>query len=52
MEWVKIGDDLWQSIRNYVMLSQIMAVRHLNFYSENNDVEHETMKMEQTDVES
>ena len=51
MEWVKVGDDLWQSIRNYDAFSN-NGGKTYKLYSENNDVEHETMKMEQKDVES
>ena len=50
-EWVQIGDDLWQSIRNRDAFSNNGGTTY-KLYSANNDVEHETMKMEQTDVES
>jgi hypothetical protein len=48
-EWVQIGDDLWQSIRNRDAFSN-NGGKTYKLYSENNDVEHETMKMEQPDV--
>ena len=50
-EWVQIADNLWQSIRNRDAFSNNGGTTY-KLYSENNDVEHETMKMEQTDVES
>jgi hypothetical protein len=51
MEWVKVGDDIWQSIRNYDAFSN-NGGKTFKLHSENNDVEHATMKMEQTDVKS
>ena len=50
-EWVQIGDELWQSIRNRDAFSN-NGGKTYKLYSANNDVEHETMKMEQIDVES
>jgi len=49
-EWVQIGNELWQSIRNRDAFSN-NGGKTFKLYSENNDVEHETMKMEQKDVE-
>jgi hypothetical protein len=46
-EWVQIGDDLWQSIRNRDAFSNNGGTTY-KLYSANNDVEHETMKMEQS----
>jgi hypothetical protein len=43
-EWVQIGDELWQSIRNRDAFSNNGGTTY-KLYSENNDVEHETMKM-------
>ena len=51
MEWVKVGDDIWQSIRNYDAYST-NGGKTFKLHSENNDVEHATMKMEKEDVES
>jgi hypothetical protein len=51
MEWVKVADDMWQSIRNYDAFSN-NGGKTFKLHSENNDVEHATMKMKQTDVES
>jgi hypothetical protein len=51
MEWVKVGDDIWQSIRNYDAYSN-NGGKTFKLHSENNDVEHATMKMEKEDVES
>ena len=51
MEWVKVADDLWQSIRNYDAFSNNGGETY-KLYSENNDVEHATMKMEKTDAGS
>jgi len=50
-EWIQIGDELWQSIRNRDAFSN-NGGKTYKLYSENNDIEHATMKMEQTDVES
>ncbi len=50
-EWVQIGDNLWQSIRNRDAFSN-NGGKTFKLYSANNDVEHETMKMEQTDAGS
>ena len=46
-EWVQIGDELWQSIRNRDAFSSNGGITY-KLYSENNDVEHQTMKMEGT----
>jgi hypothetical protein len=46
-EWVQIGDELWQSIRNRDAFSNNGGTTY-KLYSENNDVEHQTMKMEDT----
>jgi hypothetical protein len=46
LEWVKVGDDLWQSIRNYDAFSNNKGVTY-KLHSEGNDVEHNTMKMEE-----
>ena len=43
-EWIQIGDNLWQSIRNRDAFSNNGGTTY-KLYSENNDVEHETMKM-------
>ena len=48
-EWVQIGDDLWQSIRNRDAFSNNGGTTY-KLYSENNDVEHETMKVKDSDV--
>jgi len=48
-EWVQIGDDLWQSIRNRDAFSN-NGGKTYKLYSENNDVEHQTMKMGEEDV--
>jgi hypothetical protein len=50
-EWIQIGDELWQSIRNRDAFSN-NGGKTYKLYSENNDVEHETMKMEITDGDS
>lgn len=47
-EWIQIGDELWQSIRNRDAFSN-NGGKTYKLYSENNDVEHETMKMEGED---
>ena len=51
MEWVKVADDMWQSIRNYDAYSN-NGGKTFKLHSENNDVEHATMKMEKEDAES
>jgi len=43
-EWVQIGDELWQSIRNRDAFSNNGGTTY-KLYSQNNDVEHQTMKM-------
>jgi hypothetical protein len=43
-EWIQIGDNLWQSIRNRDAFSNNGGTTY-KLYSQNNDVEHETMKM-------
>ena len=48
-EWVQIGDELWQSIRNRDAFSN-NGGKTYKLYSENNDVEHQTMKMGEEDV--
>jgi hypothetical protein len=48
-EWIQIGDELWQSIRNRDAFSN-NGGKTYKLYSENNDVEHETMKMGGEDV--
>jgi len=48
LEWVKVGDDIWQSIRNYDAYSN-NGGKTFKLHSENNDVEHATMKMEKVD---
>lgn len=50
-EWVQIGDELWQSIRNRDAFSNNGGTTY-KLYSENSSVEYKTMKMEQTDAES
>ena len=50
-EWVQIGDELWQSIRNRDAFSNNGGATY-KLYSENNDVEHETMKMGEEHVGS
>jgi hypothetical protein len=42
-EWVQIGDELWQSIRNRDAFSN-NGGKTYKLYSENNDVEHDTLK--------
>ena len=49
MEWVQIGDNLWQSIRNRDAFSNNGGTTY-KLYSQNNDVEHQTMKMGEEDV--
>ena len=51
MEWVKVADDIWQSIRNYDAYSN-NGGETFKLHSENNNVEHATMKMEKTDAGS
>ena len=48
-EWVQIDDNLWQSIRNRDAFSNNGGTTY-KLYSENNDVEHQTMKMGEEDV--
>lgn len=43
-EWIQIGDTLWQSIRNRDAFSSNGGTTY-KLYSQNNDVEHKTMKM-------
>jgi hypothetical protein len=43
-EWIQIGDELWQSIRNRDAFSNNGGNTY-KLYSQNNDVEHQTMKM-------
>jgi hypothetical protein len=50
-EWVQIGDELWQSIRNRDAFSN-NGGKTYKLYSENNDVEHQTMRMGEENVES
>jgi len=45
-EWIQIGDNLWQSIRNRDAFSNNGGITY-KLYSQNNDVEHETMKMKE-----
>ena len=48
-EWIQIGDELWQSIRNRDAFSNNGGTTY-KLYSQNNDVEHQTMKMGEQDV--
>ena len=50
-EWVRIGDELWQSIRNRDAFSNNGGTTY-KLYSQNNDVEHQTMKMGEKDARS
>ena len=50
-EWVEIDYNLWQSIRNRDAFSK-NGGKTFKLYSENNDVEHETMKMGEQDGNS
>jgi hypothetical protein len=50
-EWVQIGDELWQSIRNRDAFSNNDGKTY-KLYSENNDVEHDTLKTGEGHVES
>ena len=50
-EWVQIGDELWQSIRNRDAFSNNGGTTY-KLYSENNAVEHQTMKMGEEDGNS
>jgi len=50
-EWIQIGDNLWQSIRNRDAFSNNGGTTY-KLYSENNDVEHETLKTGEGHVES
>lgn len=45
-EWIQIGDTLWQSIRNRDAFSNNGGTTY-KLYSENSDVEHQTMKMKE-----
>lgn len=51
LEWVKVGDNIWQSIRNYDAYSN-NGGKTFKLHSENNDVEHGTIKMEEENVGS
>jgi hypothetical protein len=46
-EWVQIGDELWQSIRNRDAFSNNGGTTY-KLYSQNNDVEHQTMKVKES----
>ena len=50
-EWIQIGDELWQSIRNRDAFSNNGGTTY-KLYSQNNDVEHQTMRMGEQDVRS
>ena len=50
-EWIQIGDELWQSIRNRDAFSN-NGGKTYKLYSENNDVEHETLKTGEDHAES
>jgi hypothetical protein len=50
-EWVKVGDSLWQSIRNYDAFSNNGGQTY-KLVSENNDVEHKTLTLEDENVKS
>jgi hypothetical protein len=50
-EWVQIGEEIWQSIRNRDAFSN-NGGKTYKLYTENNDVEHETMKMGEADDRS
>jgi hypothetical protein len=50
-EWVQIGDELWQSIRNRDAFSNNGGTTY-KLYSQNNDVEHQTMRMGEQDARS
>ena len=50
-EWVQIADNLWQSIRNRDAFSNNGGTTY-KLYSENNDVEHDTLKTGEGHVES
>jgi len=50
-EWIQIGDELWQSIRNRDAFSNNGGTTY-KLYSENNAVEHQTMKMGEQDDRS
>ena len=45
-EWVQIGDELWQSIRNRDAFSNNGGTTY-KLYSQNNDIEHQTMKVKE-----
>jgi hypothetical protein len=48
-EWIQIGDELWQSIRNRDAFSNNGGNTY-KLYSENSAVEHQTMRMGGEDV--
>ena len=48
-EWIQIGDELWQSIRTRDAFSNNGGNTY-KLYSENNAVEHQTMRMGGEDV--
>ena len=50
-EWIQIGDELWQSIRNRDAFSNNGGTTY-KLYSQNNDVEHQTMKTGEENVGS
>jgi len=50
-EWIQIGDDLWQSIRNRDAFSNNGGETY-KLYSENNHVEHSTLKTGEGHVKS
>ena len=50
-EWIQIGDELWQSIRNRDAFSNNDGTTY-KLYSEKNAVEHQTMKMGEQDDRS
>jgi hypothetical protein len=45
-EWIQIGDELWQSIRNRDAFSNNGGTTY-KLYSQNNDIEHQTMKVKE-----
>jgi hypothetical protein len=50
-EWIQIDDNLWQSIRNRDAFSNNGGTTY-KLYSQNNDVEHQTMKTGEENVGS
>ena len=50
LEWVKVGDGIWQSIRNYNAYSNNEG-KTFKLHSDNNDVEHKTMSMKELEEE-